>query len=121
MNRQRIIGIAALAALGVAAVGTSGFGLLAPKDTTLKLYGNVDVRQVDLAFRVPGRIASMAVDEGAKVAPGAVLAKLDTHTLTDAMAVQTAQIAQADADLAKRKNGNRAQCPSSEHLAQIAS
>lgn len=109
MNRQRIIGIAALGALGVAALSTSGFGLLAHHDTTLKLYGNVDVRQVDLAFRVPGRIAEMRVDEGAKVTAGEILAQLDTRPLTDAIAVQTAQIAQADADLAKRKNGNRAQ------------
>ncbi len=107
MNRKRIIGVAALAALGIAAASTSGFGLLARKDSTLKLYGNVDVRQVDLAFRVPGRIASMRVDEGVKVAPGAELARLDSRPLTDVIAVQTAQIAQADADLAKRKNGNR--------------
>jgi HlyD family secretion protein len=109
MNRQRVIGIAALAALTIAAFSTRGFGLLARHDAGLKLYGNVDVRQVDLGFRVPGRIAGMQVEEGAKVAAGAELARLDARPLNDAIAVQTAQIAQADADLAKRENGNRAQ------------
>jgi HlyD family secretion protein len=98
MNIRRIIGIAALVALVVAALATRGFGVFVTKETALKLYGNVDIRQVDLAFRVPGRIATMAFDEGAKVPPGAALAKLDART-----------IEQADAELAKRRNGNRPQ------------
>jgi HlyD family secretion protein len=109
MNIRRIIGIAALVALVVAALATRGFGVFVTKETALKLYGNVDIRQVDLAFRVPGRIATMAFDEGAKVPPGAALAKLDARTLTDAIAVADAQIEQADAELAKRRNGNRPQ------------
>ena len=40
----------------------------------LVLYGNVDIRQVDLSFRVNGRIASVLVDEGDAVAPGQALA-----------------------------------------------
>lgn len=68
MKFRRPIGIAALIMVVVAALATRGFGLFAPADTGLALYGNVDVRQVELAFRVPGRIETMAVDEGAKVA-----------------------------------------------------
>lgn len=109
MKRQWIIGLVALVALGVAAASTHGFGMWAHKDQTLKLYGNVDVRQIDLAFRVPGRISTMGVDEGAKVKSGAELARLDTRPLSDVIAVQTAQIAQAEANLAKRQNGNRVQ------------
>jgi HlyD family secretion protein len=109
MNSRRIIIIAALVAIAVAGFATRGFGLFGTNDTLLKLYGNIDIRQVDLAFRKPGRIASMAFDEGARVPPGAPLAKLDTRTLTDAIAVADAQIEQADAELAKRRNGNRAQ------------
>ena len=109
MSRTRIIAAIAVVGLAVAAVVTHGFGLLASPDPELRLYGNVDVRQVDLAFRVPGRIASLSFDEGDKVSAGAVLARLDARPLTDAVAVSTAQIAQADADLAKRLHGNRAQ------------
>ena len=31
---------------------------------TLTLYGNVDIREVELAFRVAGRLQSMRFDEG---------------------------------------------------------
>ncbi|OYY67856.1 HlyD family efflux transporter periplasmic adaptor subunit [Sphingomonas sp. 28-63-12] len=109
MNVRRLIGIAALIALMVAGLATRGFGAFTPADKGLALYGNVDVRQVELGFRVPGRIASMAVDEGAKVPPGTVLAQLDPRPLRDSVAVADAQIAQADAELAKREAGNRTQ------------
>lgn len=109
MTRQRIIGVTAIVALLVAALLTRGFGLVGQGDTALKLYGNVDVRQVELAFRVPGRIASIAFDEGQRVPAGAVLARLDPRPLTDALASAAAQIAQADAELARSRNGNRSQ------------
>jgi HlyD family secretion protein len=43
----------------------------------LTLYGNVDIREVQLAFQDAGRIAYLAVDEGAKVSKGQVVAELD--------------------------------------------
>ncbi len=52
---------------------------------SLKLSGNVDIRSVNLAFRVGGRLASVAVDEGATVAPGDELAGLDTEPLEIAL------------------------------------
>lgn len=111
MNRRRIIAVAVLPALLVAAViATGGFGLWADTgDEELVIYGNVDIREVDLGFRVPGRIESMAVDEGAKVAAGAVLAELDMRPLNDSLAAAEAKVAQAKAELAKRRRGNRPQ------------
>ena len=41
------------------------------------LYGNVDIRTVDLAFQDSGRIADIAVQEGARVSQGQLLARLD--------------------------------------------
>jgi HlyD family secretion protein len=41
------------------------------------LYGNVDIREVSLGFRVAGRLAALAVDEGDTVHAGDVLARLD--------------------------------------------
>lgn len=43
----------------------------------LTLYGNVDIREVQLAFQDSGRILNLSVDEGAKVHKGQVLAELD--------------------------------------------
>ena len=48
---------------------------------TLTLYGNVDIRQVQLAFNGSERIAQMQVKEGDPVKKGQLLATLDTATL----------------------------------------
>jgi HlyD family secretion protein len=110
MTRRQIIILAVVAALIVAAVATRGFGLIGDRaDRELTLHGNVDIRQVDLGFRVSGRIARMPFEEGARVAAGAVLAELDTQPLQDTLAAAEAQIAVAQAELAKRRNGNRPQ------------
>ena len=75
----------------------------------LVLYGNVDIRSVDLGFRVPGRIATITVDEGAKVTAGEILARLDTQPFTDALNAAEAQVGTASAELDKLRNGNRPQ------------
>jgi len=62
----------------------------------LTLHGNVEVRQVALAFNVSGRVARVLVEEGDRVQPGQVLAELDTeqlrHAVTEAEARVDAQI-----------------------------
>lgn len=51
------------------------------KDNVLTLYGNVDIRQVSLAFEQSGRIEKLLVQEGDKVKAGQVLATLNTNAL----------------------------------------
>lgn len=110
MNRRVIIAAIVVAALAVAAFATSGFGLAARKDSgPLSLYGNVDIREVDMAFRVNGRIATIAVEEGAKVQQGQLLATIDTASLSSRAAEADARVAQAEANYAKLRNGNRRQ------------
>jgi len=110
MTRRQIIILAVVGVLIVAAAATRGFGLFGDRaDRELALHGNVDIRQVDLGFRVSGRIARMPFEEGAHVAAGTVLAALDTQPLQDSLAAAEAQIAVAEAELAKRRNGNRPQ------------
>jgi HlyD family secretion protein len=50
-------------------------------DGGLVLYGNVDIREVNLGFRVAGRVASLAVDEGDVVHAGQALGQLDVAPL----------------------------------------
>jgi HlyD family secretion protein len=73
----------------------------------LVLQGNVDVREVDLAFQVPGRIDSLAVDEGDRVTAGQVVATLDTGYFEDAVRGARAALAGRKAELARLKNGSR--------------
>lgn len=75
----------------------------------LRLYGNVDIREVQLAFRQPGRVTEMAFDEGDAVTAGARLATLDAQPYRDALASAEASVKVAQADLAKLRRGLRPQ------------
>ena len=73
----------------------------------LELHGNVDIRTVDLGFRVGGRIQSIAFDEGQRVSAGEVLAALDPAPMRDAAAASAAAAAAAGA-LARRRTAGAA-------------
>lgn len=78
--KRRIIVIAVVAAIAVAAFLI--FRTVTSKDNKpLVLYGNVDIREVDLSFQVNGQVAELMVDEGDQVRAGQVLARLDTDPL----------------------------------------
>ena len=81
----------------------------------LMLYGNVDLRQVDLAFTDSGRIAEVLVDEGARLKQGEVLARLDTSRIAPQVAQAEANVAAQAAAVDKLHNGNRP-----EDIAQAA-
>jgi HlyD family secretion protein len=72
------------------------------------LYGNVDIRQVSLGFRVSGRIAELRVDEGDSVKAGDVIARLDAEPFRQALGAAEADAEAARATLAKLKAGARA-------------
>lgn len=73
----------------------------------LRLYGNVDIRQVDLAFRVAGRIEGMRFEEGDRVRAGDLLAVLDKQPFEDEVRMARAQVDVAKADLLKFETGTR--------------
>ncbi|MFM6907091.1 MAG: HlyD family efflux transporter periplasmic adaptor subunit [Acinetobacter tjernbergiae] len=50
-------------------------------DQDLTLFGNVDIRQVSLAFEQAGRIQTLSVQEGDKVKKGELLATIKTDAL----------------------------------------
>jgi HlyD family secretion protein len=73
----------------------------------LTLYGNLDIREVNLAFNAAERIREILVQEGDRVAPGQVLARLDTMRLDAALAAaEAAREAQAQV-LARLQAGSR--------------
>lgn len=78
-------------------------------DSQARLYGNVEIREVQLGFRVPGRIERLLVDEGDTVAPGQILAELDTRPLQDKLAGAEARVDAASATAARDVNGSRPQ------------
>lgn len=100
-----IVGVVAM--LAVIAVATWWWRSREPATQDLTLYGNVDVRQVSLAFNDSERVAEMRVSEGDLVQPGQVLAVLDTRTLKLRIAQAQAQVAAQEQALRRLKSGNR--------------
>ncbi len=82
---------------------------VAEDDRPLKLYGNVEIREVQLGFRVGGRIDKLYVDEGDLVTPGQVLAELDTRPFHDRLAGAAALLDAASAVAMRDANGSRPQ------------
>jgi len=76
-------------------------------DNGLTLYGNVDIRQVQLGFRVAGRIRDALVDEGDTVKAGDVLARLDAAPAEDNVRAAEAKVAGLSATLEKLQAGPR--------------
>lgn len=71
------------------------------QDRGLTLYGNVDIRTLNMSFRVGGRLESLAVDEGDTVKSGQLLGQLDKAPYENALmqAKASVSVAQAQYDL----------------------
>ncbi|CDM90805.1 secretion protein HlyD [Xenorhabdus bovienii] len=83
-------------------------------DKELMLYGNVDVRTVNLGFRVAGKLAALQVDEGDAITVGQALGQLDNAPFINALNQAKATRDAAKATLAKTEAGYR-----TEEIAQV--
>ena len=79
--------------------------------TTIRwtLYGNVDIRKVDLGFRVAGRIEAVFFEEGDAVHRGERVAVLDRIPYQNEVALASAARDRATAELSRLENGTRPQ------------
>lgn len=73
----------------------------------LKVFGNVELRQVALAFDNTARITAILVDEGDAVQRGQVVARLDTSRIEPLLGQAKGQVAAQRAILDRLKNGAR--------------
>ena len=102
---RRILSIVLL----LAVIGGTGWWYLNRGSASdgLTLYGNVELRQITLAFNGSQRIAEVLVEEGAHVRKGEVLARLETGRLAPQVAQAEAQVASHRAVLDRLRNGSR--------------
>jgi HlyD family secretion protein len=105
--KRRILAVAAVIAAGAAVYWFAGPHSRRPAEDALVLYGNVDIRQVDLGFRVSGRVAEMRLEEGDPATKGQILAVLDKAPFADQLASARAQAAQSAANMQKMQTGLR--------------
>jgi HlyD family secretion protein len=73
------------------------------------LYGNIDLREVDLAFNGSQRIVEVLAQEGDRVRKGQVLAQLDTSRLTPQLEQAEARAESQAAVVQRLRNGSRPQ------------
>jgi len=78
-------------------------------DDHLVLHGNVDIRQISLAFEGSGRVAEVKAEEGQRVRAGTVLAVLDTRTLRLQLDQAQAQAQAQEQVLLRLQHGARPQ------------
>lgn len=112
MTKAKISGVVmALLAVGAAAGGGWWWQTHRPEvvSNALVLYGNVDIRQVNLAFNGSEHVASMQSQEGDRVSKGQLLATLDTHRLEPAVARAEAQVQAQKEVVARLLAGTRPQ------------
>jgi HlyD family secretion protein len=76
-------------------------------DDRLVLFGNIDIRQVQLAFDASDRIEQILVHEGDRVTAGQLLAVLDSRRLRHAVAQAQAQVAAQREVVARFVAGSR--------------
>ena len=73
----------------------------------LRLYGNVDIRQVQIAFFDTGRILNITVHEGDRVKTGQLLAELDPVRLQADLKQKQAELLLQRQEVAKLEHGSR--------------
>ncbi len=108
-RKKIIVGAVIIAVLAVGGGYTYYSQVYMPRHAVLSVSGNVDIREVSLAFRAGDRIDSILVNEGDTVKAGQVLAKLDSHELVLSIDKLKSQIAAQQAAVDKLVNGARAE------------
>jgi HlyD family secretion protein len=96
-----------LAAVGAGAYATWWYRFRKVPTNELVLYGNVDLRQVELPFNDSERISTVLVQEGDHVKRGQVVAELDTGRLMPQVNQARAQMDQQRQVVERLHNGSR--------------
>ena len=113
MRRPLILAIGVAAVIVAGGFAWSYFNPAAHERAHLELYGNVDVRQVDLSFKIGGRLAAVKFEEGDAVKAGDVVAALEKADFEDQVNLAEAAVQSRAAILEKLERGAR-----SEEIAQ---
>ena len=105
--KKRILVALILAGL----LGGVGYYLLTKEkeegDPVIRVSGNIEATEVDVGFKITGRITELTVQEGDWVEKGNVLARLDDEDLRNRVALAQATLTAAQARLNKLLAGSR--------------
>jgi len=79
------------------------------EEGVLRISGNIEVTEVDVGFKIPGRVVERAVDEGMAVSSGQLVARLDSAELEGEVGLREAELQAAAAALQELAAGSRPQ------------
>lgn len=104
MRKGLLLGLAIVCGFGIILIALTLFTRPPKNPHILKLYGNVDVRQVDISFRVAGQVQKLMFEEGDQVRTGDLMTVLDkTPYDSDLMqAVANLEAVKAQLDVAEK-------------------
>jgi HlyD family secretion protein len=100
--KKRLIIAGVLLAAGIAVVLVHRFGSTRDQGA-IPVSGNVEVTEVNVGFKIPGRVMSLFTDEGRAVSKGEKIASLDSAEYESQAAQNSAALRNAEAQLEKAK------------------
>jgi membrane fusion protein YbhG len=103
MKKPIVILLVLVAVAGAAVLAFRGAGKR-PEDRLI-VSGNIELTEVNIAFKTAGRLVERSVDEGDNVKKGQIIARLDRDQLAAQHDRETAAVASSEAQLAQARTG----------------
>lgn len=104
-KRIIVLGLLVLAAVVGGMLYFRHPGPAGPAD--IKVSGNIEITDVAVSFKIPGKVVERLVAEGDPVKAGQEVARLDDKDLSEEIAQRQAQVAQAQSVLTELQRGSR--------------
>lgn len=101
--KKRLIPIVALVAAGGAAWFFWAKNAESAESNVIHVSGNIELTEVDISFKMPGRLVERTVDEGNPVMKGMLIARIDQDQLKHQEARDQAGYTSAEAQLTQLK------------------
>ncbi len=103
MSKKKVIIPVLLVAV---AAGVTGWRITHPAadPDIIRLSGNIELTEVDLSFKLPGRLIELAVGEGDDVKPGQLIARMDSNELKQQQAREGAGVESAESALVQLRS-----------------
>jgi HlyD family secretion protein len=110
MKRKKTIVTAVVVVLVIGAGIAYWFHFREGKEVgVIRVSGNIEVTDVDVSFKIPGRLLQRSVDEGMTVSVGQPVALLDSADLEGEVSMKAAELQAAEAGLRELVAGSRPQ------------
>ena len=110
MKRKKTIVTAIVVVLVIGAGIAYWFHFREGKEVgVIRVSGNIEVTDVDVSFKIPGRLLQRSVDEGMTISVGQPVALLDSADLEREVSMKAAELQAAEAGLRELVAGSRPQ------------